>query len=72
MGGFDLPTVAPYLSCEVPAESDPPAAATAPAGGARWTGIFKCDLWPGTGVPIALVPVNGKASDTFPGRGGTS
>ncbi len=29
MGGFDLPTVAPYLSCEVPAESDPPAAATA-------------------------------------------
>ncbi|MCA0249962.1 MAG: protein kinase [Proteobacteria bacterium] len=64
-----VPTPAPAPAA--PAPSTATAAATAPAGGARWTGIFKCDLWPGTGVPIALVPVNGKASHTFPGRGGT-
>ncbi len=62
---------APAPAAPAPSASTATAAATAPAGGARWTGIFKCDLWPGTGVPIALVPVNGKASDTFPGRGGT-
>ena len=69
-------TTSPTTSATTPAApalsaSTATAAATAPAGGARWTGIFKCDLWPGTGVPIALVPVNGKASQTFPGRGGT-
>mgnify|MGYP002387831616 CR=1 FL=1 len=66
-----VPAPAPAPAAPAPSASTATAAATAPAGGARWTGIFKCDLWPGTGVPIALVPVNGKASHTFPGRGGT-
>ncbi len=61
----------PAPAAPAPSASTATAAATAPAGDGRWTGTFKCDLWPGSGVPIALVPVNGKASHTFPGRGGT-
>ncbi len=66
------PTPAPTPAAPTPSASTTTAAATAPpAGEARWTGNFKCDLWSGSGIPITLAPVNGKVSQSFPGRGGT-
>jgi serine/threonine protein kinase len=66
------PTPAPTPAAPTPSASTTTAAATAPPSGeARWTGNFKCDLWSGTGIPITLAPVNGKVSQSFPGRGGT-
>ncbi len=62
------PTPAPAVP-NAPASN--PSAPGTPAGELRWTGNFKCDLWQGSGLPITLAPVNGKVSQTFPGRGGT-
>ena len=64
------PPAASTLPASTPSASTPSAPGT-PVGELRWTGNFKCDLWPGSGIPITLAPVNGQVSQSFSGRGGT-